>query len=293
MEPIWAGDRHALPRSARACWRLCRGGHSSRGGELSGIWTSRLRRADSQVCHRRRLGQVTTVQSQVGAPILSTRRRQWPEIIPLLFFMALNDHPQSVPVAICRAKALLILRALPCGSITCRGRAEQVAIYLVVEETGASVLPASLTPLYAQRHVESYLAIIATSTRDRGIELDDLLSVKRTLPPWPTRWAARELRRLRRAARLLRGSRGLGRDHLRAAAGCGVLFVTILVPGLAGVRSSLLSFVLGAAGGVLALPLLRDGLPRLYRAHKVVFDEGIQVVLVVDEGALHLGLVKS
>ena len=211
--------------------------------------------------------------------------------------MALNDHPQSVPIAICRAKALLILRALPCGAITCRGRAEQVAIYLVVEEAGASVLPASLTTLYAQRHVESYLAVIATSTRDRGIELDDLLSVKRTLPPWPTRWAARELRRLRRAARLLRGSRGLGRDHLRAAAGCGVLFVTILAPGLAGVRSSLLSFVIGAAGGVLAFPLLHDAPARLYRAHTVIVDEstreGIKVVLVVDEGALHLGLVKA
>ena len=208
--------------------------------------------------------------------------------------MALNDHPQSVPVAICRAKALLILRALPCGAITCRGRADQVAIYLVVEETGASVLPASLTTLYAQRHVESYLAVIAESTRGhRGIELDDLLSAKHTLPPWPTRWAARALRRLRRAARLLRGSRGLTRDHLRAAAGCGVLFVTILVPGLAGVRSSLLSFVIGAAGGVLALPFLHDALPRLYRAHKIVWDEGTQVVLVVDEDELHLGLVKS
>ena len=293
MEPTWAGDRHALPSSARACWMLCRGGHSSRGGELSGIWTSQLRRADGQVCHHRRVGRVATVQSQVGAPIPSTRR-QWPEIIPLLFFMALNDHPQSVPVAICRAKALVMLRALPCGSITCRGRAEQVAVYLVVEETGASVLPASLVTLYAQHHVESYLAIIAESTCDhRGIELDDLLSVKRIGPPWPTRWAARELRRLRRAARSLRGSRRLSRDHLRAAAGCGVLFVTILVPGLAGVRSSLLSFVIGAAGGVLALPLLHDALPRLYRAHTVVFDEGTRVVLVVDEGALHLGLVKA
>jgi len=208
--------------------------------------------------------------------------------------MALNDHPQSVPVAICRAKALLILRALPCGAITCRGRAEQVEVYLVVEETGASIFPASLTTLYAQRHVESYLAVIAESTPGRGgIELDDLLSATRILPPWPTRWAARELRRLRGAARMFRGSRGLTRDRLRAAAGCGVLLVTILVPGLAGVRSSLLSFVLGAAGGVLALPLLHDGLPRLYRAHKVVFDEGTRVVLVVDEDALHLGLVKA
>jgi len=68
----------------------------------------------------------------------STRRRQWPDSAPIPFFMALNDHPQSVPVAICRAKALVVLRALPCGSITCRGRAEQVAIYLVVEETLSS-----------------------------------------------------------------------------------------------------------------------------------------------------------
>ena len=218
--------------------------------------------------------------------------------MPLLWLMALNNHPQSIPVAICRAKALVVLRALPCGAVTCRGRAEPVAIYLVVEETGASVLPASLTTLYAQRHVESYLAIIAASTRDRGgISLDDLLSVTRTLPPWPTRWAARERRRLRRAERSLRGSSGLSRDHLRIAAGCGVLFVTILAPGLAGVRSSLLSFVIGAAGGVLAFPLLHDALARLYRAHTVIVDEstreGIKVVLVVDEGALHLGLVKA
>ena len=214
--------------------------------------------------------------------------------MPLLWLMALNNHPQSIPVAICRAKALVVLRALPCGAVICRGRAEPVAIYLVVEETGASVLPASLTTLYAQRHVESYLAIIAESTRDhRGIELDDLLSSTRILPPWPARWAARELRRLRRAARSLRGSRGLGRDHLRAGAGCGVLLVTILVPGLAGARSSLVSFVIGAAGGVLAFPLLHDALPRLYRAHKVVLDEGTRVVLVVDEDALHLGLVKA
>jgi len=208
--------------------------------------------------------------------------------------MTLNEHPHSVPVAICRATALVVLRALPCGVITCRGRVEPIEVYLVVEETGASVLPANLATMYAQRHVEEYLAVIAAATRDRhGIELDELLSSKRSLPPWPSRWAARELRRLRRAARALRRPRGLSRDRLRIGAGCGVLLATILGPGLAGVRSSLLSFALGAVGGVLAIPLLKDSLPRLYRAHTVTLDERLRVVLVVDEDAPHLGLVKA
>ena len=98
------------------------------------------------------------------------RPRQWHDVVAVQSPMTLNEHPHSVPVAICRATALVVLRALPCGVITCRGRVEPIEVYLVVEETGASVLPANLATMYAQRHVEEYLAEIgdvAPGTRRR------------------------------------------------------------------------------------------------------------------------------
>ena len=85
--------------------------------------------------------------------------------------MTLNEHPHSVPVAICRATALVVLRALPCGVITCRGRVEPIEVYLVVEETGASVLPANLATMYAQRHVEEYLAEIGDVAPDASFDM--------------------------------------------------------------------------------------------------------------------------